>query len=238
MALPKFELLTLEALKTVNVTLLTEAGFEAWLKAVHARKAEKNFALDAVDASKAWIITYTGLKFYHLNPQPDMVTVEDIAHALSNIGRWTGHTRFHYSVAQHSVYASYICPPEFAFDTLMHDSSEAYLGDLNRPLKHFTPAGPAYLEIEAKVEEVIFKKFGVRFPLPAAVKEADTKMLYTEKAQLMNVTEATQYEARKWGTDETQADIQIERWTPRRAEKMFLKRFAELYKGTGTIPSF
>src|SRR5882724_10226297 len=132
---------------------------------------------NTVDPKSAWIITFTGLKFYHLNPQPEMVTIEDIAHALSNIGRWTGHTRYFYSVAQHSVYASLICPPEFAFDTLMHDSSEAYLGDMNRPLKHFTAAGPAYREIEEKVEQVIFKKFGVRFPLSEEVKVVDTQML-------------------------------------------------------------
>jgi len=185
---------------------------------------------DAPDVSKAWIITYTGLKFYHLNPQPEMVCIEDIAHSLSQTCRWTGHTRFHYSVAQHSVYASQICAPEFAFDVLMHDSSETYLGDMNRPLKHFTAAGPAYLRIEEKVEQVIFKKFGVRFPLSAEVKKADTQMLYAEKAQLMNVTEATQYEARKWGTDETEADIRIEEWTPKKAELMFLLRFEELNK--------
>src|SRR5258708_5991192 len=143
---------------------------------------EETLAHPTLDVRRAWIITYTGLKFYHLNPQPDMVTVEDIAHSLSQLCRWTGHSRFFYSVAQHSVYASQICPPEDAFDTLMHDSSEAYLGDMNRPLKHFTAAGPAYREIEEKVEDVIFKKFGVRFPLSEAVKDADTKMLYAEKA--------------------------------------------------------
>ena len=183
---------------------------------------------DVPDTSKAWIITYTGKKFYHLDPKPEMVCIEDIAHALSQTCRWTGHTRFHYSVAQHSVYASLICPPEFALDCLMHDASEAYLGDMNRPLKHFTAAGPAYREIEEKVEEVIFKKFGVRFPLPEVVKEADTQMLYAEKSQLMNVTEATKYEARKWNRDETEANIRVEKWTPRRAEKMFLRRFKEL----------
>src|SRR5258708_3128752 len=78
---------------------------------------EETLALPTLDVRRAWIITYTGLKFYHLNPQPDMVTVEDIAHSLSQLCRWTGHSRFFYSVAQHSVYASQICPPEDAFDT-------------------------------------------------------------------------------------------------------------------------
>lgn len=183
--------------------------------------------LQEVNVSKAWIITYSGLKFYHLNPQPEMIAIEDIAHSLSLTARWTGHTKHHYSVAQHSVYASLIVKPEFALEALLHDGSEAYLGDMNRPLKHFTAAGPAYLAIEEKVEEVIFKKFGVRYPMPPEVKEADTQMLYSEKEQLMPTHEW----ATKWSGGKQVADIQIERWTPRHAEKVFLKRFAELYQG-------
>lgn len=182
------------------------------------------------DEQKAWIITYTGTKFYHLNPQPEMVHVEDIAHSLSQLCRWTGHTKFFYSVAQHSVLGSYLCPPESALEFLMHDSSEAYLGDMNRPLKHYTAAGPAYLEIEEKVEKVIFEKFGLPYPLSEEVKKYDVQMLYAEKAQLMNVTEATQYEARKWGSDETEARVLIAPWSPSFAEEMFLDRFRELYK--------
>jgi 5'-deoxynucleotidase YfbR-like HD superfamily hydrolase len=181
------------------------------------------------DEQKAWIITYTGKKFYHLNPQPEMVCEEDIAHSLSQLCRWTGHTRFHYSVAQHSVYASIICPQEIAFECLMHDASEAYLGDMNRPLKHFTAAGPAYLQIEEKVEQAIFKKFGLPYPMSEEVKKYDVQMLYAEKAQLMNVTEATQYESKKWGTDETEADITIHEWAPGYAKQAFLTRFRQLY---------
>lgn len=184
-----------------------------------------------MDPLKAWIITFTGKKFYHLAPTPAMVDIKDIAHALSMLCRWTGHTRYHYSVAQHSWYCSYLVPKEFALEALLHDASEAYLGDMNRPLKHFTQAGPAYLKIEERVERAIFAKFGVSFPLPEEVKVADTQILYAEKAQLMHVTEATKYEAKKWGRDETEADVKIQRWTPRRAEKMFLKRFAELTIG-------
>lgn len=179
--------------------------------------------------NRAWILTFTGKQFFHLRPTPDMVCEEDIAHALSNIGRWTGHTKYFYSVAQHSWYCSYLVPKELAFEALMHDSPEAYLGDMNRPLKHCTPAGPAYMEIEAKVEEVIFKKFRLTYPFPPEVKVADNLMLYAERAQLMNGQNVT-YETRKWGVPETAADVRIERWTPRRAERMFLRRFNELQK--------
>jgi 5'-deoxynucleotidase YfbR-like HD superfamily hydrolase len=112
----------------------------------------------------------------------------------------------------------------------LHDASEAYLGDMNSPLKHYTPAGPAYREIEGEIESRIFTKFRLPYPMPEEVKYADNQMLYAEKAQLMIVTEATKYEADKWNCDESEAPITIERWTPRRAEKMFLKRFVELYK--------
>jgi hypothetical protein len=185
-------------------------------------------AAPAIDADKAWIITYSGLKFYHLNPQPEMVRIEDIAHSLSQLCRWTGHSRYHYSVAQHCVYASLICPPELALECLMHDSSEAYLGDMNRPLKHFTAAGPAYLQIEEKIERVIFNKFGLPFPMSEGVKVYDVQMLYAEKDQLM--AEVSQYEPRKWGMNETRANVIISEWTPRFAEEVFLKRFKELYK--------
>jgi 5'-deoxynucleotidase YfbR-like HD superfamily hydrolase len=176
--------------------------------------------------SKAWIHTFTGLKFYLLNPRPEMIRIEDIAHALSMLCRWTGHTKYHYSVAQHAYYCSLIVRPELALAALLHDSSEAYLNDINRPLKHFTDVGPAYLKVEEKVERVIFKKFGLQFPISPEIKQADNRMLFTEKAELINGEEWCY----KWEHDGSLADIKIEQWTPRRAEKMFLRRFAELTK--------
>ena len=181
------------------------------------------------DASKAWIVTYTGLLFYHLAPTPEMISIKDIAHSLSQTCRWTGHSKFHYSVAQHSFYCSYLVTSDLALAALMHDSAEAYIGDMNRPLKHYTPAGASYMKVEEMIERVIFKKFGLSYPLPEEVKIADTQMLYTERDQIMNLGTHV-YEPRKWGYDETRADIQIVKWTPRHAEKMFLSRFESLNK--------
>ncbi len=84
-----------------------------------------------------YIATYTGKQFYPLDPRPEDVCLEDIAHSLSNLCRFTGHTdtdRF-YSVAQHSVICSTIVAPEAALLALLHDAAEAYLGDISRPLK-------------------------------------------------------------------------------------------------------
>ena len=187
--------------------------------------------MDEAIISRAWIITYTGKKFYLLNPQPEMIDIEDIAHSLSMMCRWTGHTCWHYSVAQHSWYTSYLVSERFALSALLHDAAESYLGDMNRPLKHFTPAGAAYREIEEIVERVIYEKFGLLYPMSEEVKKADNEMLYAEKSQLMRITKATKYESNKWGSSEVEAPITIEKWTPIRAEKMFLRRFYELTRG-------
>lgn len=183
------------------------------------------------DANKAWITTYTGKRFFHLNPQPEQICIEDIAHALSQICRWTGHTKYHYSVAQHSIYVSYLAPPEDALKGLLHDASEAYLGDMNRPLKHYTEAGRIYGEIEEMVENAIFAKFGLTPGLSDAVKTADNQMLYTEKDALINSATCTMYEAQKWGIIEERAPVKITEWLPRTAEEWFLKRFRQLTQG-------
>ena len=49
------------------------------------------------------IRTYTGIMFDPLNPDPDLINLGDISHALSLLCRANGHFRNFYSVAQHSV---------------------------------------------------------------------------------------------------------------------------------------
>ena len=173
---------------------------------------------------RAWIQTFTNKKFHILNPRQKEICIEDIAHSLSLQCRFTGHVKWHYSVAQHCVYASRIVPFEFALEALMHDSSEAYICDMSRPLKHYTDAGTEYLEIESEIEYVIAKKFGLPRPMSPQVKDADNQMLYAEKAQLMPpMTWDT-----KWSKDQKAANVVIGRWTPETAEARFLRRFNDL----------
>lgn len=209
---------------------MSGADFAKWLKDATKIKVNAAHAVGVTrDPSKAWITTYTGKRFYHLNPKPEMIDIEDIAHSLSQLCRWTGHTKYFYSVAQHSIYVSFLVPNEEAPKGLLHDAPEAYLGDMNRPLKHYTDAGIVYAEVEKLAEDAIFKKFGLTLGIPESVKRVDTQMLYTEKDQLIHPSSHTMYEANKWGYDDTRANIEIRPISPQKAEQMFLDRFEELF---------
>ena len=82
-----------------------------------------------------WTQTFAGIQFYPFDPRPDEVKIKDIAHALSMICHFNGHTREFFSVAQHSLMVSYLLPAEHKLWGLMHDSAEAYIGDMIRPIK-------------------------------------------------------------------------------------------------------
>jgi len=135
----------------------------------------------------SWIQTYTGKKFDLLNPTPDMVDIEDIAHALSMLCRFTGHTAKFYSVAQHSVFVSDMllhqgADNDTAFTGLMHDATEAYIGDLSTPLKTLLPE---YRKIERRVWMAIAAKFELPIALPKEIKAADADALVCEKDSLL-----------------------------------------------------
>lgn len=112
------------------------------------------------------------------------ICVEDIAHALSQIIRFTGHAKVPYSVAQHSLLVAEIAPPEHRLWALLHDASEAYLGDVASPLKTLLPQ---YRELEEKFQKVIAGRFGLPWPIPEEVKHADRVALMTEKRDLLLV---------------------------------------------------
>src|SRR4051794_15527189 len=82
-----------------------------------------------------WITTFSRRQFWPLDPHSDEIHIEDIAHSLSQQCRFGGHSRSFYSVAQHSCLVSALCKANDALWGLLHDASEAYLGDIPRPLK-------------------------------------------------------------------------------------------------------
>ncbi len=129
-----------------------------------------------------YIITHSGIEFDLSNPSPELVKIEDIAHALSQLCRFTGHTSCFYSVAAHSIQVSNLVPPEHALEALLHDAAEAYVGDVSSPLKAMLPE---YRMIEFKVDQAIRQRFGLPAKLTPCIKQADLRRLATEKWHLM-----------------------------------------------------
>jgi len=179
--------------------------------------------------SEVKIETSTGILFDLLEPTWHMIRITDIAHSLSQINRFTGHCKFPYPVAQHSRLGSYLVPKQFALRFLLHDASEAYLTDMNRPLKHFTPVGAEYRKIEGPLQSKLYARFGIYGPDPECIHDIDNQMLYAEKAQLM----AGAAWNHKWSADRKAADVTIEETTFQENKYLFLKRFHELFNLIG-----
>lgn len=167
-----------------------------------------------------YIVTYTGAQIEPLNPDPAQLHILDIAHALSNVCRFTGHTRAFYSVAQHCVHVSEIVPAEHALCGLLHDASEAYLSDIARPVKHQPEFGVVYKAAEERLMLAIAERFALEWPMPAEVKRADEVLLRSEQRDLMP-------NLRRFGGAEY-LPYKIEPWTPQLAEQVFLYQYAAL----------
>jgi hypothetical protein len=170
-----------------------------------------------------WMQIYSGGRFYPLDPRPDEIHSEDIAHALSLLCRYGGHVDRFYSVAEHCVLMSEWVPPEHALAALLHDATEAYVVDVPRPLKRYLPE---YRTIEEQVWYAIAYRFGISFILPPMVKEADDRIILTERNALMS-------RAGRWSVDDEYAalPVTVEGWPPEVAERRYLDRLADLHGG-------
>ena len=138
-----------------------------------------------------YIQTFTGRMVNPLTMTAADVDIRDIAHALSNLCRWSGHTKRFYSVAEHSLHVWATVFHEFngtkrdGLYALLHDAAEAYLIDVPTPLK-VLPQFDWYRETEARLERVIYGAFGLDPDgEPAIVKRADIAMRGIESRDLM-----------------------------------------------------
>lgn len=146
--------------------------------------------MDLTIAEDRWnwvgvIETVSGIKADIFNMTDSMFDIEDIATSLSNICRYNGHLPHFYSVAEHSVLvADWLNDSGHDRKTiltgLLHDASEAYVGDMVRPLKRHQEYGVAHQRIEELIAEKISAKYGAHFPYPEAVHEADKQVYYWE----------------------------------------------------------
>ena len=165
-----------------------------------------------------WILTYTGIHLSFDDFSESMINIEDIAHALSMTVRFNGHCSRFYSVAEHSVLVSHLVDPEYALEGLLHDASEAYLGDVAKPLKNLLPD---YQIIEGRFENVIAQKFNLTFPWPKTVKEVDGRLLADEAIEFHPTYK------NDWGIGEP-FDVEVIGYNPDKAKELFLNRYYKL----------
>lgn len=169
-----------------------------------------------------YIETASGTKFHFLSPQEDQIKIKDIGWALSNLCRFTGHTKKFYSVAEHCVNVAMLCPPYLALEGLLHDASEAYLNDIASPVKQFLPE---YKEMESKVERAIYAKYMLGMPTSKAVKDADMAQL-THEAFFLLPSRGEDWPYRVVG----KRGIEPVGYKPEAAYNNFMSLFDQLWK--------
>lgn len=130
----------------------------------------------------AKILIQAGYYFDLSDPKNNRFDIQPIAHSLSNLCRFTGHTKKFYSVAQHSYNVAMLVPDEYKLSALMHDAAEAYIGDVSAPLKSILPD---YRRVEEQIRSAIYGWLDLPIELPECVIEADMIMLATERRDLM-----------------------------------------------------
>jgi uncharacterized protein len=119
-----------------------------------------------------------------LNPCVDDIFIEDIAASLSKINRFAGYTSRTYSVGEHCLLGLEYLPAWDRLEFLLHDASEAYLGDVSGPLKALGEHMAGYRDLEAIWTVAIRERFGLKKTPPALVKQVDQRMLVTEMRDL------------------------------------------------------
>ena len=121
--------------------------------------------------------TVTGRYVDVFDMSADDFDIVDIAHALSHMPRFGGHTNAFVSVAEHCINTYHFSSRADHMGALLHDLSEAYILDMPSPIKKRLPE---YKALEEIIMEVGAKKFGFEYPLSPGVKLADKLALEFE----------------------------------------------------------
>jgi hypothetical protein len=184
---------------------------------------------------------YSGQPFWHLDPRADEIQYDDVCIGLAREGRYSNQTRENYSVAEHSVIVSLFSERlaiERGYDDqltalvaaqgLLHDGSEAFLGDMPRPLKHLR-AMRGYVKAEALWQNAVWERFNI---VPTAestllVDEVDHRVCIDEVEALMIDPEF--YRGRMDKRGPLGAEIAGLDW--QHAAMAFSQRFAEVLPG-------
>lgn len=200
---------------------------------------------------RAWQRMLSGRRLDLLNPSPNDIEIEDIAHGLARVARWNGQTlgKYAFSVAQHALVVEEIAsgrnaqwPPSWRLAALLHDASEYVVGDLISPFKN--AIGLNYKAFELRLLAAIHLRFGLPEELPQAIqaeiKACDRIAAFYEATRLAGFAEdegiiffgqPEGLQSELMNTLQNLMPIQAEA-----AQHRFLARFRALMDDSGTPP--
>jgi len=176
-----------------------------------------------------WVQTVSGVAFDLLSPRVEDVRIEDIAHSLARLARYSGHTRgdLPWTVGAHSLLCADIVrvwggDVRLQREALLHDAGEAYYGDITSPVKRAfiervavaresIVAQDAIAMLTGPIDRVVRQALGLEVTEPALVKRADLVALALERKLLMAPCE------RDWALAEL-ADTRWEQLEARRPD--------------------
>ena len=187
---------------------------------------------------RSWQRMLSGRRLDLLNPSPLDIEIEDIARGISRVARWNGQTSGEYplSVAQHSVIVAELLKSynenieiKWQLAALLHDAAEYIISDMITPLKSFL--GEEYIQLEEKIQSAINIRFSLPGEIPKKIykliKNCDRQTAFIEAIQLAGFT-----------LNEAKKTLKMPKLIPyykiipisaNKAEKLFLKKFKELY---------
>ena len=187
---------------------------------------------------RSWQRMLSGRRLDLLNPSPLDIEIEDIARGISRVARWNGQTSGEYplSVAQHSVIVAELLKSynenieiKWQLAALLHDAAEYIISDMITPLKSFL--GEEYIQLEEKIQSAINIRFSLPGEIPKKIykliKNCDRQTAFIEAIQLAGFTLKDAKKTLK--IPKFIPDYKIIPISANKAEKLFLKKFMELY---------
>jgi uncharacterized protein len=192
------------------------------------------------ESTEQYVIdTVSGVRLDLDHLRPGDIRIEDVASGLSKVCRFAAQSLKYYSVAQHALLVRQLVVeaeyPELALAALHHDSHEAYLCDIPKPLKRkISAATDVYDRVCDTFDRAIAEAFGFELPEEGSpeqsiIKRADDRALLMEANRLLPDGGGALRRDRGFGDEELRDLVALEKpLTPAEAEDLFLKAHAEL----------
>ena len=177
-----------------------------------------------------YMLTYTATQWWPMDPRPEEIDWEAVAHHLATINRFGGAARVPYSVAEHSVRVCEIVAMEYKQWAIVHDAHEGLIGmDPTRPLKRSPGIGAAITELERINQGAVMDRLRLPLHMPEEVKRADNILLMTERRDVMPKHRIL-WKEHEFGP----LPEKIKPWHWREAKRRWLAEFVHLFPDEST----